>query len=95
MGINQPGLIYISNKHLDIITPTNVSGAPDLTVEVPSPTRIDYDRRRKKAVYEKFGVREYWVIDPVNKSLEVWSNGGRGFVTKGHIHPDGSNRLFF
>ncbi len=49
-----------------------VYGTPDLVVEVLSPSTAKNDKGRKKDVYEACGVREYWIVDPVNKSVEVY-----------------------
>lgn len=52
--------------------PDGVHGAPDLVVEVLSPGTLKYDRGRKKDIYEKCGVREYWIVDPANKTVEQY-----------------------
>ena len=54
-----------------------VFGAPDLAVEVLSPSTAKNDRGHKKDVYEKHGVREYWIVNPVDRSVEqyVLENG--------------------
>lgn len=49
-----------------------VYGAPDLAIEVLSPRTSKYDRRDKKEIYESAGVREYWIINPVDKTIEVY-----------------------
>lgn len=49
-----------------------VHGAPDLVVEVLSPSTAKHDRGRKKQVYEQCGVSEYWLVDPANKTLEQY-----------------------
>ena len=49
-----------------------VYGAPDLVVEVLSPSTAKQDRGRKKQVYEQCGVSEYWIVDPANKTLEQY-----------------------
>ncbi len=49
-----------------------VHGAPDLVVEVLSPSTAKQDRGRKKQVYEQCGVSEYWIVDPANKTLEQY-----------------------
>ena len=49
-----------------------VFGAPDLVVEVLSPKTARYDRRHKKDVYESCGVKEYWIVDPANRTIEQY-----------------------
>lgn len=57
-----------------------VHGAPDLVVEVLSPSTARNDRTRKKEVYAKCGVREYWLVSPSDKFLEVYHNHNGEFV---------------
>ena len=54
------------------IKPDGVHGAPDLVVEVLSPSTAKYDRTYKKDVYEKSGVPEYWLVNPTDRSIEVY-----------------------
>lgn len=54
------------------IKPNGVHGAPDLVVEVLSPSTAKNDRGRKKEAYEKAGVREYWIVSPNEKFVEVY-----------------------
>lgn len=49
-----------------------VHGAPELVVEVLSPTTAKNDRGRKKDAYERNGVREYWLVEPVSKTVEQY-----------------------
>ena len=56
----------------DKIRPNGVYGAPDLVVEILSPSTARYDRGQKKDAYEKYGVREYWIVDPANKTVEQY-----------------------
>ena len=49
-----------------------VHGAPDLVVEVLSPGTARYDKGHKKSVYEHHGVREYWIVSPVERSVEQY-----------------------
>ena len=51
-----------------------IEGAPDLIVEVLSPSTAYYDLRHKKNIYEKFGVKEYWILDPIQRILEIYTN---------------------
>lgn len=57
-----------------------VFGAPDLVAEVLSPSTANNDRGYKKEVYAKCGVREYWIVSPFEKAIEVYHNSGSEFV---------------
>lgn len=60
------------------IKPDGVYGAPDLVVEVLSPSTAKNDRTRKMETYERCGVREYWLVSPSDKFIEVyWLDGGK------------------
>ncbi len=74
----QPDIIFISRDRLDIVK-EKVHGAPDLVMEVLSPSTAYYDLVHKKAVYEAAGVREYWIVDPKEKTIEIFVNGEKGF----------------
>ncbi len=67
----QPDLVFIAQANLHIIQHRAVFGAPDLAVELLSPSTAARDRSAKKELYARFGVKEYWIGDPVRKSLEV------------------------
>jgi len=72
------------------IKPNGIHGAPDLVVEVLSPGTAKNDRTRKKAVYAKCGVLEYWIVSPEEKSVEVYRTDGIEFVLHDiyTLHPD-------
>ena len=65
-----PDLIVVCDD--SIIKDDGVYGAPDLVVEVLSPSTFNHDRGRKKDVYGKSGVKEYWIVDPKNFSIEIY-----------------------
>lgn len=65
-----PDAMIVCNK--DIIRYDGIYGSPDLIVEILSPATARRDKREKKMFYEKYGVKEYWIIDPVSKSIEVY-----------------------
>jgi hypothetical protein len=66
----QPDLVVILNAKKFIVTPTKVKGVPDLLVEILSPSSIDYDRERKRNLYERCGIPEFWIVDPFDHKLE-------------------------
>lgn len=68
----QPDVLFIARQRLDIIQ-RHVMGAPDLVVEVVSPGRRKRDYKDKRDRYEAHGVKEYWILDPEQKLIEVWA----------------------
>ncbi|MDN5311770.1 MAG: hypothetical protein PWQ68_743 [Thermoanaerobacteraceae bacterium] len=74
----QPDIIYISKERLNIIE-DRIKGAPDLVMEILSPSTAYYDLRRKARIYAKHGVKEYWVVDPMEKSVEIYKNNDGTF----------------
>lgn len=70
----QPDIIFISNERLNIIGNKKIEAAPDLVIEILSESTAYYDLRLKKRVYEKSGVKEYWIVDPMEKTIEVYEN---------------------
>ncbi len=64
----QPDLQVILEANKQIIEPDGyIHGAPDMILEVIMPESRDHDLITKKELYERFGVKEYWVIDPKDK----------------------------
>jgi Uma2 family endonuclease len=76
----QPDLLWISEERRSIVTETNVQGAPDLVVEVLSPTTRRTDEIIKRKLYGRFGVREYWIVDPELETIKLWRPDGERFV---------------
>lgn len=74
----QPDMLFVSNERKSIIQ-ERIYGAPDLVVEVLSPSNGYKDLTHTKRMYEAFGVREYWILDPLEKAVEVLFNGENGF----------------
>lgn len=72
-NVTQPDIFFIA-KERDFIIPDDgpIMGAPDLIVEILSPSTAKYDRGEKKDLYERFQVKEYWIADPKNRSVEVY-----------------------
>lgn len=64
----EPDLIYIGKANSHILDADgNVNGVPDLLIEILSPGNKSHDTVTKKNLYEKFGVKEYWIVDPSTK----------------------------
>jgi Uma2 family endonuclease len=74
----QPDLIFVAAANTGIIERRAIFGVPDLLVELVSPSSVRRDRRDKKVLYARFGVKEYWIGDPADKSMEILAlQGGR------------------
>jgi Uma2 family endonuclease len=67
----QPDLLFVSNERAHIRTPANVRGAPDLVVEILSPSTASRDWRDKLDLYAEYGVKEYWLVDPDARTVTV------------------------
>ncbi|MBQ9478138.1 MAG: Uma2 family endonuclease [Selenomonadaceae bacterium] len=65
-----PDVVIVCNP--EILNDPWIEGVPDLVVEVLSPSTARYDKFSKKALYEKYGVKEYWIVDPANRTIEIY-----------------------
>ena len=72
----QPDILFVSRERLGEVVKERIEGVPDLAVEILSPSTADKDRRRKLAVYSRFGVREYWIVDPEGRTIELYERIG-------------------
>ena len=72
----QPDLLYLSGEQQEQIKETRIDGPPLLAVEVISPASGRRDRVRKMQIYQKAGVRHYWLADPAERTLECFSLQG-------------------
>ena len=79
--LTQPDILFVSNERASIITAENIKGAPDLVVEILSPSTERYDRGYKRTMYARNGVREYWLVDPAAETIEVLTEAEEGFAT--------------
>jgi Uma2 family endonuclease len=75
----EPDLLFISNARLEALTSKNVQGAPNLVVEIGSPSTRRRDEIIKRKLYERFGVEEYWVIDPEIETIAVYRRVGESY----------------
>ncbi len=79
----QPDLLFVRAENRRIITDANVQGAPDLVIEILSPTNASFDRGTKLQVYARAGVPEVWYFDPETETAEILNlaAGGRYELT--------------
>lgn len=70
----QPDIVVVLSKSRSILNPKgHIHGVPDMLIEILSHGNKDHDRVKKKALYERFGVKEYWMVDPETKATEGYT----------------------
>jgi Uma2 family endonuclease len=72
-NVPQPDVMWVAEGSPCVITDKRLEGPPDLVVEVYSPSTAKRDKEDKFALYQRHGVREYWMLDPANRYLEAWT----------------------
>ncbi len=84
----QPDILFISHQRRGIIGEQNISGAPDLVVEILSPSTEERDRGIKLQLYGRYGVQEYWLVDPEKRTVEVLALSPEGYQVLGQYGGD-------
>jgi Uma2 family endonuclease len=74
----EPDLAYVRPEHAHLIEKNCIKGPPDWAVEIVSPSSVERDYHKKRAQYERFGVTEYWIIDPLEESMTCFRLGKTG-----------------
>ena len=90
----EPDLLVIAGDQLDILTTKNVQGAPAIVVEILSPGTRKVDESIKRRLFERGGVREYWLIDPELDIVKVYRREADGsFPRVGELSREAEDRL--
>lgn len=75
----QPDLLFVSTGRASIITEKNIQGAPDLIIEILSETTRKTDEITKRKLYERHGVRTYWIVDPELETVKMYQLQEQGY----------------
>lgn len=78
-NVVEPDVLFVADHDAHRITRANLQGPPTVAVEVLSDPR--HDRVRKRALYAKFGVKEYWIVDPIGERVEAHRLEGDRYPT--------------
>lgn len=89
--VRVPDLLFIARERAHLLQPNRLEGAPDMSVEIVSPDSQSRDRRQKFTEYEKAGVREYWLVDPLSHTIEAYALDGSGHFQL--INPNDDGRI--
>jgi Uma2 family endonuclease len=87
----QPDITVVCDKNK--INPNNIVGAPDLVIEILSPSTARNDRVIKFNHYQKAGVKEYWIVDPSNEYIEVFLLQDHQFISSGFYTKEDSIKV--
>jgi Uma2 family endonuclease len=90
----EPDLLYVSNARApEVLTSANVKGAPDLVIEIGSPSTRKRDETIKRHLYERSGVSEYWVVDPELDLVRIYRREAEGFSRAIEVSRDAGDVL--
>jgi Uma2 family endonuclease len=80
VDVVEPDLLYMSNERAaQVMTSLHVKGVPELVIEIGSPATRKRDETTKRRLYERFGVTEYWVVDPDLDLIRIYRRNGEHF----------------
>lgn len=83
----EPDIVVLLPDRLPLISKRGIEGAPSLLIEILSPSNPQHDRARKRTLYARGGVPEYWLVDPDAASIEVLALDGDVYRT--HVRASG------
>ena len=92
--IVEPDLVFVAPDQLGILTEKNIQGTPALVIEILSPSTRKRDQQIKRKLYERTGVREYWLVDPEANVVSLYRRAGDGaFPRVADLTADGRDTL--
>ena len=83
VNVVQPDIVFIAKNRLAIVKEKGIFGAPDWVIEIVSSSTSKIDIKLKKDLYERFGVREYWIVYPEDEKVEVYLLEGGNYKLRG------------
>ena len=90
----EPDLLYMSNERAaTVLTDKHVAGVPELVIEIASPATRKRDETLKRRLYERCGVEEYWVVDPIVDTVRVFRRSASGFTRPSELAAEGGDVL--
>ncbi len=93
LDIVEPDLLFIAACRSTIITDANVQGAPDLVVEILSERSRKTDEIIKRKLYERYGVKEYWIVDLELDTVKIYRMTETGYVRSAELSREANDSL--
>ena len=72
VDIVQPDILFVAKDRMHIVAKRNIVGIPNLIAEILSPSSVQRDRVEKVDLYQRFGLPEYWIVDPDSETVELY-----------------------
>lgn len=93
VDVVQPDLLFLRAARAGLAKKEGVRGAPDLVVEVLSPSSRKHDEKTKRGLYDRAGVQEYWIVDTDLATIKVWQRTPAGFERVAELEADAEQAL--
>jgi Uma2 family endonuclease len=93
-NVLQPDIIFISKEKSYIIEENKINRSPDLVIEIISPSTETRDREIKKKIYAQAEIKEYWIVDPGKKEIEIYTLRDEGYFLSGKYNDKLSSNTF-
>lgn len=89
----QPDILFVSKENLQNISSRGLQGVPDLVVEIISPSTFHRDSVEKYQLYERYGVKEYWLVEPANQVIEVFRLENNKYVLHSFVNAEAGEEI--
>jgi Uma2 family endonuclease len=93
LDIVEPDLVFVASSRSQIITEKNLQGSPDLVVEILSSSTRRTDEIVKRKLYERYGVAEYWIVDPELDAVKVYRMAESRYVRAAELTAEAGEEL--
>ena len=93
LDVVQPDLVFVSSNKASIITMQNIQGPPDLLIEIISESTRKTDEIIKRKLYERYGVPEYWIVDPELETVKVYRMTLEGYSRVAELSHEANNTV--
>ena len=93
LDVVQPDLLFISSSRTSIIKEKNIYGAPDLVIEITSETTRKTDEIIKRKIYERYGIPEYWIVDPELEIVKIYCMDELGYTRTAELSKEAGHML--
>ena len=93
LDVVQPDLLFVSAARASIITEKNIQGPPDFVIEIISQTSRKTDETIKRKLYERYGVREYWIVDPELETVDIHRLTDRRYVRAAELSLEANHAI--